>query len=358
MSLLKSQITINGKEIGSGSPVYFIADIAANHDGDLSRAIDLIHLAAEAGADAAKFQHFQAETIVSDLGFKSMSSQSHQASWKKPVFEVYKDASLNPEWTPILKEECGKAGIEFMTSPYSPELVDIVDPYLNAYKIGSGDITYTEILEHIARKGKPVILATGAATMGEVEKAVQLISGINPNLVLMQCNTNYTAKSENFNFVNLNVLRSYAKKFPGVILGLSDHTKTCSTVLGAVALGAVMIEKHFTDDNDRVGPDHVFSITPGNWREMVERTRELEAAMGDGVKKVEANESGTIVVQRRAVRVIKDLKAGSILQRSDLTCLRPCPEGAVNPNELELVIGKQLNRDIKAEEHLSFSDLN
>ena len=218
-------LRIDDKQIGDGHPTYFIADIAANHDGDLRRATDLIYLAAEAGADAAKFQHFQASTIVSDKGFRSLQSQqSHQASWKKSVFEVYKDAAVDLGWTPHLKKACDKAGITFFTSPYAPELVDAVDPYVPAYKIGSGDITWMEIIEYIAGKQKPYFLATGASTMADVERAVGTALAINTQFALLQCNTNYTASLENFKFIQLRVLETYRRRFPGMILGLSDHT--------------------------------------------------------------------------------------------------------------------------------------
>ena len=143
---MKNNFFIGTKAVGIDKPTYFIADIAANHDGDLEKAKDLIHSCAEAGADAAKFQHFEAETIVSDYGFKSLGKQqSHQAMWKKSVFQVYKDASLPREWTHILKGECDKAGIEFFTSPYSFELVNYVNEYVNVFKVGSGDVTWHEI---------------------------------------------------------------------------------------------------------------------------------------------------------------------------------------------------------------------
>ena len=157
---------IGENKIGFDAPLYFIADVAANHDGDLERAKDLIYLSAEAGADAAKFQHFTANTIVSDLGFKSLGGQqSHQSKWKKSVFDVYQDASINQDWTPILKETCDKAGITFFTSPYSFDLVDAVDSFVPAYKIGSGDITWLENIEYIASKKKPIILATGGSNL-------------------------------------------------------------------------------------------------------------------------------------------------------------------------------------------------
>ena len=169
-------IKIENRTIGDGCPSYFIADVAANHDGDIERAKDLIYLCAEAGADAAKFQHFTAGTIVSDQGFKALGGQqSHQSQWKKSVFDVYQDASINQDWTPILKETCDKAGITFLTSPYSYELVDKVDNFLSAYKIGSGDITWLGIIDYIASKNKPVLLATGASTQNEVDIAISAL---------------------------------------------------------------------------------------------------------------------------------------------------------------------------------------
>src|SRR6266478_594095 len=162
-------LKINDRKIGRDYPTYFIADIAANHDGDIERARRLIRLAADAGADAAKFQHFTAETIVSDRGFRTLAGQqSHQAKWKKSVFEVYKDASVSLGWTDTLKGTCDKAGVAFFTSPYSIDIVDHIDRYVPAYKIGSGDITWIEMVKHIAEKQKPYIMATGASTMDDV----------------------------------------------------------------------------------------------------------------------------------------------------------------------------------------------
>ena len=247
--------------------------------GISQRAKMLIHLAAESGADAVKFQHFRAPRIVSARGFEALGSQlSHQEKWKKPVYDVYVDASLPWEWTAALKAECDAAKIDFFSSPYDVETVDMLDPYVSMFKIGSGDITWPEILLAIAKKGKPVFLATGASDILDVQRAVDIISSVNPQLVLMQCNTNYTADPENFRHINLNVLKAYQVMFPEVVLGLSDHTPGHATALGAIALGARVLEKHFTDDTGREGPDHPFSMAPGPWKEMVERIRELEAA--------------------------------------------------------------------------------
>jgi sialic acid synthase SpsE len=352
------ELVIDGRIIGEHEPTYFIADIAANHDGDLQRAIDLIHMAKEAGADAAKFQHFRAETIVSDVGFRALGGkQSHQASWKKSVVEVYREASVNTDWTETLKATCDAAGITFFTSPYDLTLVDQIDAFVPAYKIGSGDITWIEIIEYIAAKQKPLILATGASTTDDVVRAVGAALRINQKLALLQCNTNYTASIENMRHVQLNVLKTYRSMFPEMILGLSDHTTGHATVLGAVALGAKIIEKHFTDDLNRNGPDHKFSMDIRSWREMVVCTRELEVALGTGLKKVEDNELETVVLQRRAVRLVRDLPAGHLLVREDLSMLRPAPAEALLPYEIDRAIGRRLRTAKSSGQHLSHADL-
>lgn len=352
------QIQIGNHTIGPDQPTYFIADIAANHDGDIERAKKLIRLAKDAGADAAKFQNFRAPKIVSDYGFRNMGGQvSHQSSWEKSVFEVYDDASIGFEWTPILKEECDEAGIDYFSSPYDFEATDMLDDYVPAYKIGSGDVNWLESLAHIARKGKPVILATGASNIGEVQRAVHTILAINPQLVLLQCNTNYTASEANFDHIHLNVLKTYAAMFPGLILGLSDHTHGLATVLGAVALGARVIEKHFTDDNDRVGPDHKFAMNPETWADMVARTRELERALGSPDKVVAENEMDTVVVQRRCLRAGREISAGEVITREMIAVLRPATAGAILPPHIPEVIGTVAVADIPAGKELRWTDL-
>ena len=352
------EIQIEKKIIDKDHPTYFIADVAANHDGDIERAKELIYLCAEAGADAAKFQHFSANTIVSDKGFKSLGGQkSHQEKWKKNVFDVYQDASINQDWTPILKETCNKAGITFLTSPYSYELVDEVDEFISAYKIGSGDITWLGIVEYIASKNKPVLLATGASTLNEVDMAMSILRNQTDDIVLMQCNTNYTASLENFKYINLNVLKEYSRRYPDTILGLSDHTPGHATVLGAITLGARVIEKHFTDDTTREGPDHKFSMDFNAWRDMVDRSRELERSLGVEVKKVEDNEKETVILQRRSIRANKDLLAGNVICENDLEFLRPCPKDALPPYELKKIIGKKLEKSVKSGDCIKWTNI-
>ena len=337
------------KEIALDTPTYFIADIASNHDGDLSRAKDLIWLAKESGLDAVKFQHFKANRIVSDFGFRNLGSQmSHQSSWKKSVFEVYQQYECNRDWNGELVETARKAGIHFMTTPYDVEAVEMLEQNVPAFKIGSGDITWTEFISFIAQRNKPVLLATGASCMDDVERAVEAILTYNRSIVLMQCNTNYTGSLVNFRYINLNVLKSYAVRYPGMVLGLSDHTPGHATVLGAITLGARVIEKHFTDDNSRIGPDHPFSLAPAAWAELIERSRELESSLGYGIKRVEDNECDTVIVQRRCLRLTGAMKAGQTLSRDDLEALRPAPVRAFPPHALEDVVGKTLVCDKEA----------
>jgi sialic acid synthase SpsE len=351
-------VKIGNHVIGNTHPTYFIADISANHDGDLERAKMLIHLAKEAGADAAKFQNFRAAKIVSDYGFKSLGGQvSHQASWKKSVFEVYQDASLPFEWTPTLVDVCSEAKIDYFSSPYDFEAVDMLDVYVPAHKIGSGDISWPEMLIHIAKKGKPVILSTGASDIGDVQRAVHTVLSINRQLVVLQCNTNYTASLENFDHIHLNVLNTYRTMFPDVVIGLSDHTSGHATVLGAVAMGARVVEKHFTDDTTRVGPDHPFSMTPETWKDMVDRTRELERAMGSADKMISGNELQTAVVQRRCLRAARDIRAGEVFSREMIDVLRPATAGAILPYEIEQLIGKRALTDITSGQELRWTQI-
>ncbi len=352
------EIQIGNHILGEKHPTYFIADIAANHDGSLERARMLIRMAKEAGADAAKFQNFRAPQIVSDYGFRSMGGQvSHQATWSKPVFQVYQEASIPFEWSPILKEECDKAGIDYFSSPYDFEATDMLDAFIPAYKIGSGEIDWLEAIEHIARKGKPVILATGASTIGEVQRAVHTILAVNPHLVLMQCNTNYTASPENYDHIHLNVLKTYKTMFPEVVLGLSDHTHGNATVLGAVALGARAVERHFTDDNNRAGPDHKFALNPQDWAHMVEETRLLERALGSSDKFVAGNEAQTAIVQRRCLRAAREIHAGEMLTRDMIDVLRPATPGAIKPSEIPEVLGTRALCDIPLGKELRWTDL-
>lgn len=326
----------------------FIADIGSNHEGSLSRALDLISLAAESGADIVKFQNFRASSIVSDAAFRALSTNlSHQASWSKSVFEVYKDAETPIHWTEALHQHCQSLGIEYSTSPYDLSDISTLDPFVTRWKIGSGDITWHELLSHVLATRKPVLLATGASSFDEVHQAVTIFDRYSTPIVLMQCNTNYTGSETIYDYTNLRVLSTYKTCYPHVTLGFSDHSPGHVAVLGAVTLGATYIEKHFTDDKTRIGPDHAFALDPEEWKNMVEDTRRLERCLGSSFKKIEPNEQYSYIVQRRSLCASRDLAEGTVLTTSDVTPLRPHPPSSFHPYQIQDILGQKINCEIK-----------
>ena len=353
-----NKFKINNRTISLNHPTYFIADIGANHDGSLKRAKELIWLAKNAGADAVKFQHFLANKIVSDFGFKKLGKIGHQNNWKISVFDMYEKCSLNRNWNLELINEAKKAKIDWFTTPYDFDAIKNLNKYLAVYKIGSGDITWINFLKFIATKKKPIVIAAGASTMKDVTRAINSIKKINNKICLMQCNTNYTGSLKNFNYINLNVLNTFKKEFKNIILGLSDHTPGHTTVLGAISLGARMIEKHFTDNNKRNGPDHPFAMNYKTWKKMVERSRELEQSLGNGIKIIEKNEAFTHIVQRRSIRANKDLKKGKKISSNDLEFLRPSPRNSLKPYDVKKILGKKLKKDKKRGSEFYINDLN
>lgn len=350
---------IRNTEIGLDRPVYFIAEIGSNFDGDINRAKDLIEIAKDSGANAVKFQHYTADSLVSDIGFKSLGSnlKTHQSKWEKSVSDIYDAASLDKEWTADLLNKARSVDIDFFTSPYSIDLLDYVLPFIDAVKIGSGDITFTSFLKKIAKLDLPILIATGASNFSDVDRAMSIFQDKHENICIMQCNTNYEGNKRHRIFQNLNVLTAYKNKFPRSILGLSCHMPGWTSVLGAVSLGARVIEKHFTDDRTRKGPDHGFAINPLEWSEMVKETRALEEMLGDGLKKIEENEKATRIVQQRCIRAKRDLMPGEIIKEDDVIILRPCPDNAFKPYEGEKVLGKKLKKQIQAGQNFTIEHL-
>lgn len=346
---------LGSKEVGIGYPTYFIADIGSNHNGDFDQARRLIYLAAESGANAVKFQHFKAETIVSDYGFKQLGPSSHQAEWEESVYDTYVKYQTPLDWVPELKDVADGVGVDFLTTPYDPDMINYLSEYVCAWKIGSGDITYEQLIKRVLGTGKPLILSTGASTPEDIVRAMGWIGpGHIDNMVLMHCNTNYTNDPNNISYVNLKVLPQW---WGGGVIGFSDHTWGHTAVLGAVALAARVIEKHFTEDNAQNGPDHKYAMTPITWRTMIDTTRELELSLGDGVKKVEENELETVVLQRRAIRATRNLAKGERISKSDIAFLRPCPKGALAPYQVSKVLDLKVRRDVQTGECILEDDL-
>jgi len=357
------KIKIGKKYIGGNNPVYIIAEIGSNFDGNLQRAKHLADLAKSSGADAFKIQNFSAPEIVSKKGFKGFSI-SFQSKWDKPVAEVYKKAEFPRKWVKNLSDYCESINIDFLSSPYDKEAVDLLEEIdICAYKIGSGEIDNLDFLKYVAKKAKPIILGCGASTLKEIGKAVSAIRNAGNNkIILLQCVTNYPSPMSD---ANIKAMVTIKNKF-GAEVGYSDHTigedgggddPLCGVTvpLGAVSLGAVVIEKHFTDDNKRTGPDHSFAMDFKNFKKMVDAIRVLEKALGDGRKKVEDSEKETIIVQRRGIYAKKTIEAGEIISEEKIEFLRPAL--FLRPSEANKILGKKTKLKIKAGEPIKLNDI-
>lgn len=338
---------IINKTIELGDIPYYIADLAANHDGDIQRAKDLIWRAKEAGADCAKFQHFLPDKIVNDYEFSRLQdTKTHQASWKKSVSEIYDQYHFRRDWDSEIIEECKKAEIDFSTTPYDAEAVNAVKDKLDFLKIGSGDISWLDHISLCAETNLPIIVATGASNLDDVSRVVNLLKEKKVQYSIMQCNTNYTLESDKHSYTNIRVLDTYKKLFPQAILGLSDHTLDEISVLASLPYGVKLIEKHFTDDNSREGPDHKFAINPKNWKIMVDKSCKLIECLGDGIKKIEDNEKDAFVVQRRSCVAAIDIDKNQTINADMVTFLRPCPDNSFHPYEIKELIGKSAKQSI------------
>ncbi|OFY51441.1 MAG: flagellar biosynthesis protein FlgA [Bacteroidetes bacterium GWF2_41_31] len=330
------EIKIGNKIIGMGHPAYIIAEIGANFDADINKAKELIKAAKDCGADCAKFQTFKSEKIVSDKGFSLMDLKGVHGTWGKTVGQVFKEVEFPHEWHQELMEYCTLIGIDFSTAPYDFEAVDLCDRLdLPFIKIGSGEITWLEMIKYIASKNKPVFLATGDANLSEIDEAIRAFESTgNKNLVLMQCITNYPSKIES---ANINVIKAYQSAFD-VLTGYSDHSPGPVVALGSVALGAVVIEKHFTLNKADNGPDHPHSMDVNEFKVMVNYIRELELALGTSRKFVVDEENETVIVQRRGLYARRAIKKGETILSEDIDILRPAL--GILPKFKSVLIGK------------------
>jgi len=346
------EIEINRKFIGDGHPCYFIAEIGSNFDSDIERAKKLIDLAKDCGADAVKFQHFKTNQIISKEGFEGLKS-CFQAKWDKPVCEVYKNAEFPRNWTKELMDYCKEKKITFFSSPYDKEAVDILEEVnVPAYKIGSGDITWLDQIKYIASKNKPVILGTGASTIEEISEAVEIIKSTGNNkLILLQCVTNYPASFDDANVKAMTLLR---EKFE-TLVGYSDHTPGYIVPMTSVALGACVIEKHFTDDKKRKGPDHPFAMDNKDFKKMVDNVRLLEKSLGRKIKEIYPEERETVILQRRCIRAKQYIPKDTKITENILEILRPAPIDSIYPKYITKLINKKARLDIKKGQEIKWN---
>ena len=356
-------IRIGKRTIGTNKPAYIIAEIGSNFDGDLERTKHLARLAKGAGADAFKIQNFKAAMIVSGVGFEGLQL-AFQSTWDKPVVEVYKKAEFPREWLKEVSSYCKEIGIDFISAPYDTEAVDMLEKLgVIAHKLGAGEVDDLEFIRYVAMTGKPIILSVGAATMEEIAQAIKAVYATgNKKLVILQCVTNYPSPIADS---NLRAMTEIQKKFK-VLVGYSDHTvgseghgddplDGLTVPLGAIALGACIIEKHVTDDRKRKGPDHPFALTMQEFKKMVDGIRAMETALGNGKKRVMPSEKETVIIQRRGLYATRDIAKGERIGRDMLVSLRPAV--GLRPPLIPKILGKRSKRAIAAGDPIRKNDI-
>lgn len=333
--------------------VLIIAEAGVNHNGSFDLAKKLVDAALSAGADIVKFQTGIPELILTDNAPKAIY-QERETGKKESQLEMIKKISLPFNDYILLKEYCNKVGIKFLSTPFDHKSIDFLrDLNIDIFKIPSGEITNLSYLKHIAKIGKEVILSTGMSTISEIDTALSVLKkSLNDDQIsILHCTTEYPAP---FDEVNLNVISTLRQVF-GLNIGYSDHTKGIEASIAAVTLGARIIEKHFTLDKDMVGPDHKASLEPDELKNMVDSIRNIELALGDGIKRVTNSESKNIKVVRKSIHIKNDLKSGSILSESDLIMKRP--GDGISPFEMKYVIGREIKFNLNKDHKIDWSDL-
>jgi N,N'-diacetyllegionaminate synthase len=342
----RSQIlSIGGRRVGSGCNCFIIAEAGVNHNAEPRLARLMVDAAVEAGADAIKFQTFTAGTLVTESAPKA-EYQKQGTDAGESQLEMLRGLELSSAAHREIQDYCRERGITFLSTPFDERAADLLEELeVPAYKISSGDLTNIPLLKHVARKGKPMILSTGMAWLGEVEDAVRAVRDEGcADLVLLQCVSNYPADEED---VNLRAMHTMATAFHAPV-GYSDHTTGIEVALAAAALGACVIEKHLTLDRGLPGPDQAASLEPGELSAMVRGIRKVESALGDGRKSPRKSEEPVASVARRSLTAARDMPAGTRLTRDVILARRPGT--GLAPNKLESILGRTLRRKIKSGE--------
>ena len=349
---MTTAIDIAGRQVSPGQPCFIIAEAGVNHNGSLKTAKRLVDAAVKAGADAVKFQTFKAEKVVSSHAPKAEYQKSTTAAAESQL-EMVRRLELPYEAFRELKAYCDQCGILFTSTPFDEDSVDFLDSIgVPVFKVPSGEVINHPFLKYVAQKGKPLIMSTGMSYLSEVDEAVRVIwNAGNEQLVLLHCVSNYPADPAD---ANLRAIQTMATAFQ-VPIGYSDHTLGIEVALAAVALGACVIEKHFTLDRDLPGPDHRASLEPTELKAMVNGIREIEQALGDGRKMPASSEEDTRRVARRSLVLREDVPEGALIQASMLTALRPA--GGIPPNLASYVVGHEASRPLKAGAILQWGDL-
>ncbi|KYH30156.1 MULTISPECIES: N-acetylneuraminate synthase [Clostridium] len=343
-------IKIKEKVLGNGNPCFIIAEGGVNHNGDINLAKKMVDKAVEAGADAIKFQTFKSEKLVTK--YAAMAKyQKDNMGIEDSQFSMLKKLELSYDEFADLKEYCDMKGIIFMSTPFDFESADFLNSIgMEAFKISSGDLTNIPMLEHIAKFNKPIILSSGMAVLGEIEDAVMALRNLGlEDIAVLHCTSNYPAPLDSVNLKAMNTIKNTFK----VVGGYSDHTNGITIPIAAAALGADIIEKHFTLDKNMEGPDHKASLEPHELKRMVEEVRKVEISMGTGIKMFTRSEMDTMKVARKSIVASRDIKRGEIIQIKDLDYKRP--GNGLSPKYYKELVGKRAKVDIKRDEQINLT---
>jgi len=345
----ETDILIGQKVIGSESAVFVVAEIGINHDGSASQAEKLIDAATESGADAVKFQSYRVDRLL----IPSRERYAQQMDGAESAYQMLRRCELSWEDQAKLKKHADAKGVLFISTPFDEESADFLDSIgVPAFKIASADVTHVPLLCQVASKGKPVLLSTGMSFLGEVADAIyHLRSGGAKEILLMHCVSSYPASPKHMNLRALQTLRSYFE----LSVGLSDHSEGIHLSLVATALGAVLVEKHFTLDKNASGPDHKASIDPHDLKLLVKNLRDVEASLGDGRKRPSDAEEESRVSCRRSIVAAVDIRAHETVARWMLTFKRP--GSGLEPRHLEKILGMAARRNIGKDTILQWEDL-
>ncbi|MFC1992259.1 pseudaminic acid synthase [Chloroflexota bacterium] len=338
----ENYIEINGRKIGSGYPVYIIAELSANHRQQFDEAVKLIEAAKEAGADAVKLQTYKPDTITIQSYAPEFRIGGGTPWDGKPLHDLYAEAYMPWEWQPKLKKVADDLGIALFSTPYDKTAVDFLEKMsVPAYKIASFEIVDIPLIEYIASNGKPIIISTGMAILDEIDEAVQAAKrGGASQIALLKCTSAYPAPP---NEMNLRTIPHLVEAF-GVPVGLSDHTLGITVPVAAVALGACIIEKHITLSRSIPSPDSAFSLEPQEFEAMVEAIRIAEKALGEARYEVSKQETKSLAF-RRSLFVVEDMKVGEVFSEKNVRSIRP--GYGLHPRYLKEVLGRQAAHDIK-----------
>lgn len=336
-----TSLNVAGRAVGAGHPCFVIAEVGVNHNGDIGRAIALIDVAADAGADAVKFQTFSADRLVTSDAPKARYQERNTGS-RESQLEMLKHLELTPKGHTQIVQHCRDRNILFMSTPFDERSADfLLELGVAAFKIPSGEMTNVSYLRHIARMRRPMVVSTGMCTLAEVETAVEAVEGEgHHDFALLHCLSNYPADPAEVNLRAMDTLRAAFD----VPVGYSDHTLGIEIALAAVARGCAVLEKHYTLDRTLPGPDHAASLEPAELADMMRMIRRVESSLGDGRKRPAASELDTARVARKSLVAARDLPAGTVLTAEDVTIMRPGT--GLPPMMQQHVVGRTTSRAV------------